>query len=116
MTEEKSSGIAVVLSFFIPGLGQIYNGQIGKGIIIIILGVVFAALIFILVGIPFYIVLWVYSMYDAYKFAEATHNKGKSQNKKDPHESGEAIIILKKRYANGEITKSQYTTMRKNLE
>lgn len=28
----KNPGIAAVLSFLITGLGQIYNGQIGKGI------------------------------------------------------------------------------------
>ena len=29
--EQKSSGIAGVLSTVVPGLGQIYNGQFGKG-------------------------------------------------------------------------------------
>ncbi len=29
--EQKSSGIAAVLSTLCPGLGQVYNGQIGKG-------------------------------------------------------------------------------------
>jgi len=29
----KNSGVAAVLSFFIYGLGQIYNGQILKGLI-----------------------------------------------------------------------------------
>jgi len=29
--EQKSSGIAGVLSSVVPGLGQIYNGQFGKG-------------------------------------------------------------------------------------
>ena len=36
----KSSGLAVVLSFFISGLGQIYNGQIAKG-----LGFLFAVIV-----------------------------------------------------------------------
>ena len=29
--EQKSSGMAAVLSTLCPGLGQVYNGQIGKG-------------------------------------------------------------------------------------
>lgn len=45
-TKGKSSGIAVVLSFFIPGLGQIYNGQILKGLLFIIVSLF---LIFILI-------------------------------------------------------------------
>jgi len=34
--ERKSTGIAAVLSFFYPGLGQIYNGQILKGVLFVI--------------------------------------------------------------------------------
>ena len=39
MTEEKSfnRGIAGILSFFIPGLGQIYKGQVGRGIFYLLL-------------------------------------------------------------------------------
>jgi TM2 domain-containing membrane protein YozV len=43
----KNSGLAAVLSFFIPGLGQIYNGQIGKGLIFIFIQLVNLILIFI---------------------------------------------------------------------
>ncbi len=110
LTEVKSSGIAVVLSFFIPGLGQIYNGQIGKGILIIILSIIFFSLSYILIGIPFYVVLWIYSMYNAYKVAEATHIK-ESTAKPD-----EALGILDKRYASGEISKIQYKEMKKDLK
>ncbi len=35
--EKKSTGIAAVLSFVFVGLGQIYNGQIGKGILFVII-------------------------------------------------------------------------------
>ncbi len=68
--QKKSSGIAVILSFFIPGLGQIYNGQIGKGILFIILSGILTLLMFVLIGIPLYIIFWVYNLYDAYKTAE----------------------------------------------
>lgn len=117
MGEEKNSGIAVVLSFFIPGLGQIYNGQIGKGILIIVLDAIFVALSYILIGIPFYLALWIYGMYNAYNVAEATHTESKSsvQNSLKPSEN-EKINILKKRYASGEITKSQYERIKKDLE
>jgi TM2 domain-containing membrane protein YozV len=33
----KNPSIATILSFFYMGLGQIYSGQIGKGIVFIIL-------------------------------------------------------------------------------
>ncbi len=34
-SEIKSPGIAAIASFVVPGLGQIYCGQIGRGIMII---------------------------------------------------------------------------------
>lgn len=33
----KNPGIAAVLSFLIPGLGQIYNGKFGKGLMHLII-------------------------------------------------------------------------------
>lgn len=70
MAETKSPGIALVLSFLIAGLGQLYNGEFAKGIIFIVLSFVFFVLMIFLIGIPLYIALWIYSMYDAYKGAE----------------------------------------------
>lgn len=73
--EIKSSGIAVILSFFIPGLGQIYNGQIGKGILFIIIGFILAMLIFVLIGFLLYPIFWIYNIYDAYKSAETINRE-----------------------------------------
>ena len=68
--ERKSEGLAAVLSFLFVGLGQIYNGEIGKGITFIILGVVFAFMFLFLIGIPLYLILWVYNIDDAYNTAK----------------------------------------------
>ena len=35
-TVTKNPGLAAIISFFFPGLGQIYNGEIGKGILFIV--------------------------------------------------------------------------------
>ena len=43
MTKEikrKNAGVSAIMSALIPGLGQIYNGQIGKGILCFIVGCV----------------------------------------------------------------------------
>ncbi len=69
-TDKKSSGIAAIASFFIPGLGQIYNGQIGKGIMYIIIGIIFALLMIVLIGFILYTLFWAYNIYDAYTTAE----------------------------------------------
>lgn len=48
----KNPGVAAVLSFLIPGLGQIYNGRFGKGLMHLLI-VPFIA--FLATGIPLYI-------------------------------------------------------------
>jgi TM2 domain-containing membrane protein YozV len=62
--------LALVLSFFIPGLGQFYTGQFLKGVALFVLAVVFGGLSSMLIGIPFYLIVWAYSMYDAYTAAK----------------------------------------------
>jgi len=85
---DKSAGIAVVLSFFITGLGQIYVGKIARGLCFMLgswaisgvaVFVTFAMLdsfdsmgpfftviiIFAVIGIA----IWIWNMFDAYKLA-----------------------------------------------
>jgi len=71
----KNSGLAAVLSFFFMGLGQIYNGQIGKGIIFIILYIISFLLIFILIGLITTPMLWIWGMVDAYRTAEKINTR-----------------------------------------
>lgn len=65
----KSAGLAAVLSFFINGLGQIYNGQILKGLIIIAVQIINGALTLILIGWIPLAIIWVWAIYDAYNVA-----------------------------------------------
>ncbi len=66
----RNPGIAAVLSFFWTGVGQIYNGEIVKGIILILVQMVNALLMFVLIGFITYPIVWIWGMYDAYKVAE----------------------------------------------
>jgi TM2 domain-containing membrane protein YozV len=66
----KNPGLAAILCFFFTGLGQIYNGQIGKGIAFIIIQAINIVLMFILIGFITYPIFWIFGMYDAYKTAE----------------------------------------------
>ncbi len=70
----KNPGIAAVLSFFWSGVGQIYNGQIMKGLILIVVQMVNAALMFVLIGFITYPIVWIWGIYDAYKTAERHKN------------------------------------------
>jgi len=66
----KSPGVAVVLSFFMAGLGQIYNGQIGKGVAFMVAYFCSLLLMWVLIGFIIAPILWIWSMVDAYKTAE----------------------------------------------
>ena len=66
----KNPGLAAILSFFWMGLGQIYNGQIGKGIGFIIAYVISFLLMLVIVGFITTPILFVWGIVDAYKSAE----------------------------------------------
>jgi len=66
----KNPGLAAVLSFFFMGLGQIYNGQISKGIFFIIIYSLSFVLMALLIGFITTPILFIYGIWDAYKSAE----------------------------------------------
>lgn len=61
----KNPSIAIVLSFFWPGLGQLYNGEIGKGIFFLIAAGISALLMWLVIGFLLYPVIWIWGMVDA---------------------------------------------------
>ena len=93
--ERRSPGLAVVLSFVFNGLGQLYNGQIIKGMVIIFIStlsmLIFIAgsiliafwilnkvvfekqlvwgLVLFCIGLVFICVSGAYSIFDAYRVA-----------------------------------------------
>ena len=66
----KNPGLAAVLSFFWMGLGQIYNGQIAKGVAFIIFYMISWLLVFVVIGLITTPILFIYGMYDAYTSAQ----------------------------------------------
>lgn len=60
--KRKEPAVALLLSFLWPGLGQIYNGDVGKGI-----GFMIGFWVLIWVGVG--IVFWIWGMIDAYQVA-----------------------------------------------
>jgi TM2 domain-containing membrane protein YozV len=67
---EKNAGLAAILSFLFTGSGQVYNGQLGKGIGFVI-GAVIGAMFYFIPGV----IIWLLCIYDAYATAQAM-NKG----------------------------------------
>lgn len=66
----KNPGLAAVLSFFFMGLGQIYNGQIGKGILFIVIYAISWILMWVLIGLITTPILFIYGIWDAYSSAQ----------------------------------------------
>jgi len=71
----KNPSIATILSFFFMGLGQIYNGQIGKGIVFIILYGISVALMWVVIGFVTTPILWIWGMVDANNSAKKINEK-----------------------------------------
>jgi TM2 domain-containing membrane protein YozV len=68
----KNSGLAAVLSLIIPGLGQMYAGRIGRGLIFFFLGIPLTAIIAVLffwLIFPLFLPLafWIWNIFDAYR-------------------------------------------------
>ncbi|MGO1922635.1 MAG: hypothetical protein ACTH14_02270 [Jeotgalicoccus sp.] len=75
MPGAKNSGIAAVLSFFITGLGQIYNGQIFKGILLIIIQAINGLLMYVGIGFITFPIVWLYGVINAYRHAERVNRR-----------------------------------------
>jgi TM2 domain-containing membrane protein YozV len=70
IVHEKNPGVAAVLSALWVGLGQIYNGEIGKGILLMVVYAISAVLMVLIIGFITTPILWVYGVYDAYNSAK----------------------------------------------
>jgi TM2 domain-containing membrane protein YozV len=66
----KSPILAAICSFFIVGLGQIYIGLTKKGILLFIGAVISGILTTVVIGWITWLLIWGYSMVDAYNSAE----------------------------------------------
>jgi TM2 domain-containing membrane protein YozV len=65
----KNPALSLIVSFFIPGVGSMINGDVGKGVGILIGYIVSLFFSIFLIGIPFALGLWIWGMVDAYRGA-----------------------------------------------
>ena len=63
-------GTAAILSALWTGLGQIYNGQLGKGIALMVIQGINVALMFVVIGFITFPIVWIYGIWDAHKVAK----------------------------------------------
>ena len=64
----KSPGAAAFLSFVIAGVGQLYNGQVARGLVIIFIAV--ASLPFFPYSLFWLMPIWLFAILDAYAYAK----------------------------------------------
>lgn len=73
---DTSPGVAALLAgvgFIIPllaGAGQVYNGEVGKGVVITVVQLINVGLAFLVIGLFTYPLVGIYAVYDAYKTAD----------------------------------------------
>ncbi|GAA1758304.1 hypothetical protein GCM10009810_17340 [Nostocoides vanveenii] len=66
----KNPGLSLIASFFIPGLGTMINGEVGKGIAFLLIYLISWPLILVFVGVPLMLGVWIWGMVDAYTGAQ----------------------------------------------
>ncbi|MEO7058099.1 MAG: hypothetical protein ABI083_00105 [Lapillicoccus sp.] len=66
----KSPALALLASFFLPGLGSMLNGEGAKGAGILVGYLVCIPLTLVIIGIPGMIGFWVWGMVDGYQGAQ----------------------------------------------
>ncbi len=71
----KNPAVAVILSFFFMGLGQLYNGQVGWGVVCMILYFISIMLMFAFIGFLTTPLLWIAGMFDAHQQANLINRK-----------------------------------------
>ena len=68
----KDPAISLILSLFIPGVGSMVNGDVGIGVLILVLYFVIGAPLICFFGLGVLVMLpvWVWGMIDAYTGAQ----------------------------------------------
>jgi TM2 domain-containing membrane protein YozV len=67
--------LAAILSLIVAGLGQIYNGQIGKGVFFIVIQLINGALTTILIGWILLPIVGLWAMIDAFMTAKRNNER-----------------------------------------
>jgi TM2 domain-containing membrane protein YozV len=99
--QRKDPALAGVLSFLIPGLGQIYNGDIERGVMIIIVQIlqgVAGAFIYVTFFTAF--IVWIWNIFDAVNGAKKINESiDKEEQQKDKTMKVDGFIeTLRKNY------------------
>ena len=71
----RSPLLAAILSLIVAGLGQLYNGQVTKGVILMIIQLINGALTAVLIGWILLPIVGLWAMIDAYMTAKRNNER-----------------------------------------
>ena len=66
----KSPGVSLLISFFLPGVGSMVNGDTQTGVIILVIWIVGIVTSIFFIGIALILAAWIWGMIDAYQGAQ----------------------------------------------
>ena len=66
----KNPAVSLLVSFFIPGVGSMVNGDTQTGVIILVIWLVGIVTSFFLIGFALILGAWIWGMIDAYQGAQ----------------------------------------------
>jgi TM2 domain-containing membrane protein YozV len=67
----KNAGVALLISFFLPGVGSMYAGKTTTGVIILVGYIISWVLTIVIIGFVGLFGFWVWGLIDAYQAAQA---------------------------------------------
>jgi len=73
--QAKNPAISLLVSFFVPGVGSMINGDVNRGVVILVGYIVSCILVIVLIGFFGVIGFWVWGMVDAYQGAVAWNRR-----------------------------------------
>ncbi|WP_144525028.1 DUF6677 family protein [Bacillus pumilus] len=71
----KNVWVAGFLSLLMPGIGHLYLGKVLKGVVLIILNIVFITTMSTLVGLLFFLANWIYAIINSVRMVRIINNK-----------------------------------------
>jgi TM2 domain-containing membrane protein YozV/RNA polymerase subunit RPABC4/transcription elongation factor Spt4 len=80
MYQQKNPALAAFLSFIIVGLGQIYNGEFAKGILLLLILPTIGLVLFFMIYLTYFLFfiipfIWFIAVYDAYATAKKINQR-----------------------------------------
>ncbi|MDH6599087.1 sugar ABC transporter permease [Bacillus altitudinis] len=71
----KNVWIAGLLSLLMPGIGHLYLGKVLKGVVLIILNIVFITTMSTLLGLLFFLANWIYAIINSVRMVRFINYK-----------------------------------------